>query len=226
MVPQGPDGQGRRCGPARGLTPGPARAGNFMAKTSKQQNPGPARSSATQAPDPSLPYWLRPDCGSCRALCCIAPAFDAAQGFGYDKPAHTPCINLADDCRCTIHDRLADSGYSGCAIFDCHGAGQRVTRALALDSDAKKMFEVFTRLCVLHELLALLSIARQRLPSPDIHSAIDTRLGEIEGLCRAELETPGSTDVGLLRKQIMTYLRGLESTPAAAALRTRRKPVK
>jgi len=49
---------------------------------------------------------LTADCTNCCGLCCVAPAFDAEQGFGYTKPAHIPCMNLRGDDGCAIHDRL------------------------------------------------------------------------------------------------------------------------
>lgn len=55
----------------------------------------------------------------------MALAFDAGPDFGHDKPALHPCRNLAGNA-CTIHARLAEAGYGGCARFDCLGAGQRL----------------------------------------------------------------------------------------------------
>lgn len=70
------------------------------------------------------------DCSKCAALCCVAPAFDESDDFAEDKPANTPCRHLAPDNLCTIHASLVEDGFPGCAMFDCHGAGQRVTQDL------------------------------------------------------------------------------------------------
>lgn len=70
------------------------------------------------------------DCGRCVALCCVVPAFQRSADFAIDKPAGVPCPHLAAD-RCSIHDRLRPAGFAGCAVFDCFGAGQRVTAGLA-----------------------------------------------------------------------------------------------
>lgn len=70
---------------------------------------------------------LTPDCGACAALCCVALAFDKGADFAIDKPAGTPCPNLAGHA-CSIHADLADRGFPGCARYDCRGAGQRVTQ--------------------------------------------------------------------------------------------------
>jgi hypothetical protein len=70
---------------------------------------------------------LRPDCTRCDALCCVLLAFDASDAFAFSKPACAPCRNLAPDNTCKVHATLADQGFSGCAAFDCQGAGQRIT---------------------------------------------------------------------------------------------------
>jgi hypothetical protein len=71
---------------------------------------------------------LRADCTRCFALCCVAPAFSRSSEFAIDKPAGVPCPNLADDDRCSIHDRLRPEGFAGCAAYDCFGAGQRLAQ--------------------------------------------------------------------------------------------------
>ncbi|TKJ18353.1 pentapeptide repeat-containing protein [Blastococcus sp. CCUG 61487] len=71
---------------------------------------------------------LSADCSRCAGLCCVAPAFAASADFAVDKPPGTPCRHLRDDFRCGIHDRLRSSGFPGCVVFDCFGAGQRVTQ--------------------------------------------------------------------------------------------------
>lgn len=76
---------------------------------------------------PRLPAHLKADCTACVGLCCVVPPFDAVQGFGFDKPAETPCQHLCADHRCGIHDALVPRGFEGCAAFDCLGAGQRLT---------------------------------------------------------------------------------------------------
>ena len=74
-----------------------------------------------------LPAHLKADCSACVALCCVAPPFDATQGFGFNKPAEKPCHHLCTGHRCGIHAELAEQGFSGCVAFDCLGAGQRLT---------------------------------------------------------------------------------------------------
>ncbi|UTT62793.1 pentapeptide repeat-containing protein [Microcella humidisoli] len=76
---------------------------------------------------------LVPSCGDCLALCCVALAFTRSADFAHDKPAGEPCRNLADDRSCTIHAELRPRGYRGCSVYDCFGAGQRLSQA-AVDS--------------------------------------------------------------------------------------------
>lgn len=69
---------------------------------------------------------LKPDCGECDALCCIAPRFEI---LGYNKPAGRPCKNLEiSSFRCDIFDHLEDEGFSFCRAFDCLGAGVAVSQ--------------------------------------------------------------------------------------------------
>jgi hypothetical protein len=70
---------------------------------------------------------LRSDCSRCTGLCCVLLPFQASGGFGVDKPSGVPCLNLADDDGCSIHERLWSTGWPGCVIFECFGAGQLIT---------------------------------------------------------------------------------------------------
>jgi hypothetical protein len=109
---------------------------------------------------------LRADCGRCVALCCAAPAFTASADFAINKPAGQPCPNLRADFRCSIHDRLRRAGFSGCAAFDCFGAGQKVAQRTFGGGDwrsepelAAPMFAAFSVMRALHELLWYLNEA-------------------------------------------------------------------
>lgn len=67
------------------------------------------------------------DCSRCCGLCCIVPAQLRIQGFPFNKSAEHSCRHLAADARCAIHANRDEHGFSACAGFDCHGAGQWVT---------------------------------------------------------------------------------------------------
>ena len=119
---------------------------------------------------------LRGDCGQCAALCCAHHAFDRSDKFAIDKPAGVPCPNLTGAGSCTIHASLEASGFSGCASYDCLGAGQHVVQGLfggrnwqAEPALKKPMFEAFRVMRQVHELLVLLREAR-RLPLDDEQS--------------------------------------------------------
>lgn len=116
-----------------------------------------------------LPAHLKADCSACVALCCVIPPFDAVQGFGFDKPAETPCRHLCADHRCGIHDALIERSFTGCVAFDCLGAGQRLT-ALAVErfgsadwrsrpDVARWLFAAYPRMRQAQEWLARLSLA-------------------------------------------------------------------
>ena len=132
-----------------------------------------------------LPPELRADCAACVGLCCVALPFDAAQGFGFDKPAHTACRHLCDDFRCGIHDTLDAKGFRGCISFDCQGAGQRVSKRFpgadwTDDTDtAVVMFEAFSVMRGLHELMGWLYTAEQHVNDPRLRH----QRGQIDALC-------------------------------------------
>ncbi|MFT7772358.1 hypothetical protein [Roseateles sp.] len=139
--------------------------------------------------DVQLPARLRADCSACVALCCVIPPFDASQGFGFDKPAETPCRHLCADHRCGIHDGLLERGFEGCVAFDCLGAGQRLT-ALALDrfgsTDWRSrpelslwLFAAYPRMRLAQEWLARLSLAAA-VSRPDGRGALEALAAELD----------------------------------------------
>ncbi|MFF5212707.1 pentapeptide repeat-containing protein [Streptosporangium sp. NPDC000396] len=139
---------------------------------------------------------LRADCERCFALCCVAPAFAASADFAIDKPAGQACPNLRQDFRCGIHRDLRKRGFSGCTVFDCFGAGQKVSQVTFGGQDwrraprtAKQMFEVFAVMRQLHELLWYLSEALTLQPARPLHGELRLALDEIE---RLTLDSPGA----------------------------------
>ncbi|WP_270729935.1 hypothetical protein [Shimia sp. Alg240-R146] len=121
---------------------------------------------------PNLPA-LTDDCSSCAALCCAAYPFEAHEDFAILKDIDTPCPNLANNFRCTIHSDLASKGFGGCVAYSCAGAGQRVTQDLfdgetwRDDSDLlTHMTHALRVLRPIHEALKVLQEAHA-LPLPD-----------------------------------------------------------
>jgi hypothetical protein len=135
---------------------------------------------------------LRADCSRCRALCCVVPGFTRSSEFAFDKPPGTPCRHIAADFRCGIHDDLRGRGMSGCTVFDCFGAGQRVT-ATTPDWRAIDPGEVFDAFVVVHRLHELLWYLADALSRPEttplyaeLHQAAD-RLDTLAGGLPQEL---------------------------------------
>jgi Pentapeptide repeats (8 copies) len=145
---------------------------------------------------------LRADCARCVGLCCVAPAFARSADFAFDKTAGTPCAHLAEDFRCAIHADLRDRGFAGCTVFDCLGAGQRVTAAFAgrdwrTPEVATPMFAAFGSARQIHELLWYLDEARERAPDP----ALDAEWARLVD------DDPATCDVAAARERIGELLR-------------------
>jgi len=130
-----------------------------------------------------LPAHLKADCSACVALCCVIPPYDAAQGFGFDKPAETPCRHLCADHRCGIHDELIERGFAGCVAFDCLGAGQRLTAQAverfgsadwrARPEVARWLFAAYPRVRQAQEMLARLSLAAAATGRAELQALAD-----------------------------------------------------
>ncbi|WP_153503620.1 pentapeptide repeat-containing protein [Cumulibacter manganitolerans] len=102
---------------------------------------------------------LASDCTRCSGLCCVALQITRSSAFAAAKPAGEPCANLGADHRCTIHHRLRESGWSGCTVYECYGAGQRLTAARGSWRDAPvpgRLFAAFSALQAAHEVVFLL----------------------------------------------------------------------
>jgi hypothetical protein len=145
----------------------------------------------------------------------VAPAFDAAQGFGYDKPASEPCRHLQPDHRCGIHPVLVTQGFPGCASFDCFGAGQAVTARFqpadwhGSQDLALQMFNAYSRLRALHELRAMTWVAGTRA---DATAAATLRQieDELARLCDNEEPLDGVALRRRVQQQIRTALAGVQ----------------
>jgi hypothetical protein len=164
----------------------------------------------------TLPASLRPDCARCAALCCVAPAFDAEQGFGYDKPASEPCRHLQPDHRCSIHPALVAQGFSGCAGFNCFGAGQRTTAMFEGDwraspAQAQRMFETYSRLRVVHELMAMASLAQPQARDACAVEAVQRILAHLTRLSAGSEPVDGVALRRATLLQIQSALKGVKS---------------
>ncbi|GLX00040.1 pentapeptide repeat-containing protein [Microtetraspora sp. NBRC 16547] len=156
---------------------------------------------------------LRADCASCFGLCCVALPFAASADFAVDKDAGKPCANLRADFRCGIHAHLRERGFSGCTVFDCLGAGQKVSQVTFGGQDwrqaphtARQMFDVFAVMRQLHELLWYLAEALSLPPARPIHDDLRRALNDIDRLTRDSAEVLAKTDVAALRQDVNALL--------------------
>jgi len=153
------------------------------------------------------------DCAHCAGLCCVALAFAKSADFAFDKDAGEPCANLQDDFRCGIHPQLRQRGFKGCTVFDCFGAGQKVTqRTFAGQSwrqapDARElMFTVFQVMRQLHELLWYLHEAIAMPQTRPIRGELDRVFAETERLTGEQAAAIIAIDIGSHRDRVNAVL--------------------
>lgn len=156
---------------------------------------------------------LHADCARCCGLCCVAPAFSASADFAIDKPAGRPCPHLEPGFGCSIHDRLRQRGFPGCAAYDCYGAGQHVTQVTYRGQDwrsdpaiAGQMFAVFTIMRQLHELLWYLTEARTLRQASPLHGELGLALAQTEQLTRRSPAALLQLDVAAHRRDASALL--------------------
>ncbi len=153
---------------------------------------------------------LAADCGSCFGLCCVLLPFRREGGFGVDKDGGAPCHHLDGSDACTIHDSLQSSGWSGCAAFDCFGAGQQVSQVTYGGTSWRdhdnlgEMAAVLSVMRQLHELLSHLGEVSRRSPEPE-PSAVQN---EIVTLVHADPVTLLTSDLDDIRSRVSAVLRG------------------
>nr|WP_244376138.1 pentapeptide repeat-containing protein [Streptomyces ficellus] len=142
-------------------------------------------------------------------MCCVALPFAASADFAVDKPAGTPCGNLAADFRCGIHERLRDRGFTGCTVYDCFGAGQKVSQITFGGRDwrqhpdtAGRMFAAFPVVRHLHELLAYLTEALTLEPARSLHGELRHVLDETERLTLLSPEGLAALDLDAHRRLV------------------------
>jgi uncharacterized protein YjbI with pentapeptide repeats len=166
---------------------------------------------------------LHADCSACAGLCCVAPAFAKSADFAITKPAGKACPNLRDDFRCGIHSRLRESGFPGCTVFDCFGAGQQVTQVTFGGRnwrDEPQMLTTFPIMRDLHELLYYLADALTLPAAEPVHDDLREALGRIEALTAGTPAELAQLHVDELRQQVNPLLlRASELTRASSGRR-------
>ncbi len=164
--------------------------------------------SPQQSPDTArLP--LLSDCGSCFGLCCVALPFAASADFAVDKEAGRPCPNLRTDFRCGIHTDLRQRGFSGCTVFECFGAGQKVSQVTFAGKDwrqapgtARAMFDAFGVMRQLHELLWYLAEALTLPAARPVHRELRAAQEKTERLTLGSAEELAGVDVAAHRGEV------------------------
>ncbi|RAM36404.1 pentapeptide repeat-containing protein [Arthrobacter globiformis] len=156
---------------------------------------------------------LHPDYSNCFALCCTAFGFSRSADFALDKPAGTPCPNLAADFSCGIHDRLRPRGFRGCTVFDCFGAGQAVSQGLFdgvswrdKPDGRSAMFAAFKIMRQLHEMLWYLAEAEERAFDPETGTAVQELRLAIGSAAKGPLPGLLALDSGTLHQRVRQVL--------------------
>ncbi|PRZ40764.1 uncharacterized protein YjbI with pentapeptide repeats [Antricoccus suffuscus] len=174
------------------------------------------------AQDAVTPPSLVADCGSCFGLCCVALRLDESADFPVDKPAGEPCHNLQEDFGCAIHARLRPTGWKGCTVFDCFGAGQQVSQVTFAGvswRDAPEiehsMYAALPVMRQLHEMLFYLHDARRVSPDGALAAAYDETVAHTADPPERLL----ALDVTALRARVSPLLR----SASAAYRRTVRR---
>lgn len=129
------------------------------------------------------------DCERCYGLCCVALPYAKSADFAFSKDGGTPCLHLQGDYRCGIHSQLRDRGLRGCTVYECFGAGQKVSQVIYQEKDwrtnselAKEMFEVFPIVQQLHEILNYLNEALYYKEAEPIGEPLRKAITETEEL--------------------------------------------
>ncbi|MFX3632804.1 MAG: pentapeptide repeat-containing protein [Candidatus Pristimantibacillus sp.] len=156
---------------------------------------------------------MQADCENCFGLCCVALPFGASVDFAMDKAAGHPCSNLQTDFRCGIHTSLRQRGFRGCTVYDCFGAGQKISQITFGGHDwrqrpesAKQMFEVFPIMRQLQELLYYLTEALSLQAAHSIHNEIRIALHQTERFTGLDPESLLNIDVVTHHYEINTLL--------------------
>lgn len=162
---------------------------------------------------------LASDCSNCFALCCVGLAFTASQDFAVDKAAGTPCPNLAADDRCSVHTGLRGRGFKGCTVYDCFGAGQKLSQDTfggvswrgAPPRRARQMFATLPVMRQLHEMLWYLAEAETLASASALRNEIGWSADETERLTHLPAEELVVLDVAAHRAGVSELLSEVSS---------------
>jgi uncharacterized protein YjbI with pentapeptide repeats len=170
------------------------------------------------------------DCANCVGLCCVALAFERSDDFAFTKDAGTECRNLDVDYRCRIHPLLRAEGMKGCTVFDCHGAGQKVSQTIFggaswRDSPgtADAMFAVFRIVRQLHEMLWYLRAASRA--ESNTRAEIESMYETIDSLSRLTREDILALELDSIRQLVNPLLSAVSESTRSKAVARRTTPL-
>ncbi|GIP44599.1 hypothetical protein J45TS6_30580 [Paenibacillus sp. J45TS6] len=156
---------------------------------------------------------VRADCNQCFGLCCTALPFAKSADFTFDKDGGTPCTNLRADYRCGIHQDLREKGLKGCTVYECFGAGQKVSQVTYKGEDwrsypatAEEMFAVFPIVQQIQEMLWYLHEALALEVTTSFHNELRVQIEECERLTRESPENILRINVPELRANVNKLL--------------------
>lgn len=145
---------------------------------------------------------LQADCQSCFGLCCTALNIVASSDFAINKAAGTPCPNLQSDFSCQIHSKLRDQGFKGCTVFDCLGAGQKVSQTTFHGQDwrqspeiSEKMFRVFPIMEQLYEMIAYVAEALSHKVDSSLFNKLRLQLEQLQRATELEADALLAIDI-------------------------------
>lgn len=158
-------------------------------------------------------HSLQADCQSCFGLCCTALNIVASSDYAINKPAGTPCPNLQDNYSCHIHSQLRETGFKGCTVFDCLGAGQQVSQVTFHGQDwrqsrehADKMFRVFPIMEQLYEMIAYVAEALSYQVDNMLYEQLIAQLKHLQQTIAQDADTLLALDMVAIRMPINALL--------------------
>ncbi|MGQ3481545.1 pentapeptide repeat-containing protein [Paenibacillus sp. TY11] len=129
------------------------------------------------------------DCEKCFGLCCVALPYAKSADFAFNKDGGTPCQNLNVDYRCGIHKNLRTNGLRGCTVYDCFGAGQKISQVTYNGKSwrdnpaiAEEMFKIFPIMQQLYEMLYYLNEALSLEEVQPIYTDLQEAMAKTEQL--------------------------------------------
>jgi len=156
---------------------------------------------------------LKANCEKCFGLCCVALPFAASVDFAVNKDGGKPCSNLQSDYKCSIHKDLRGKGYKGCTVFECFGAGQKISQVTFNGIDwrkdakhARKMYDAFPVMHQLHEILWYLNEAILLQATQPIHKELSEAIEETERLSNLHVDELMKVNIPLHRAEVNVLL--------------------